>query len=315
MKGSARFLKRFGWQDAGVEHLKGDLSSRRFTRLTRQGQSAVLMQFAAGNEGVARRVVDVTRRLEAVGLSVPRILECDIEAGAFLIEDFGDRHLARMIETSSDPKTLLTLATEALAKVRDCDIRGLSRLTARELAEMTALTDDWLPGSDPQAGAKLRDRLASHLREILDVSPVLALRDYHVENILFLPERSGIARIGLIDFQDAFATHPLYDVASLLRDARIDIDPDLALRLLDLTAGEIGLSVAEARRAFDVLSFQRNLRILAVFHRAARRDGKTMHLRHVPRVRTHVERAAENPALSDLADLLPRVLTPEAAGA
>lgn len=304
----AAFLLRSGCDNAALEPLKGDLSSRRYFRVIAGGPSMVLMDLPSDLRTAIPTIADRTARLDAKGLSVPRILARDDQAGLLLLEDFGDLHLADMIRRGDEPEELLTGAIDVLQRVREASPEGLSDPQLRDLAEWTALIDDWYPGTDAAAGAKLRGRLAQHLAMLESGPKVMSLRDHHVENILWLGERVGLSRFGLLDFQDAFLCHPIYDVASLLRDARIDIDADVVERLLARAAAQIGMPFPDARYAFDVLSLQRNLRILAIFHRAARRDGKTQHDKHLHRVRGHVLAAARNPSLDDIASLLDRVI-------
>ena len=304
-------LRRIDLDDAEAVALKGDLSARRYLRLSRAERSAILMIVPTAGREVVARVIDRTRRLAEAGSSVPAILAADPEAGLAVVEDFGDLHLADRLRGGEAPAPLLSLAIEALGDVRRARTDGLETPDAAGLVGLLDILDDWLPGADASALADLRAALTAHLDAVLVTPPVFSLRDAHAENIIWLGDRHGPAQVGLIDFQDAIATHPMYDVASLLRDARIDIADEVVEPLLARAARSAGLDVEEARKAFDLLTIQRNLRIAAIFRRSAMRDGKSAHLIHLPRVRGHIARAARTPGLADLAAILRHVLPGE----
>lgn len=306
------FVKGAGFDMRSTTPLKGDLSARRFFRIDNGAQSAILMILADDETETLGRVEDVTGRLEAAGLSVPRLMATDQATGLALIEDFGNTHMADLLRSGEPAGPLFDLTLDALELVRGANSDGLIAPSPSELAGWLDLIDDWIPGCDRIAASELRACLAEKLAEIDATPRCLSLRDAHAENVIWLSDRAGVRKLGLIDFQDALLMHPLYDVASFLRDARIDIDETLVDAMLTKAAAQLGVGLDAARHAFDLLTFQRNLRIAAVFHRSAKRDNKTSHLAHLGRVLGHVRRASENPQLGDLSRLLPRVV-PEVA--
>ena len=296
---------------ASLVAVAGDLSDRRYFRLeSRGGTNMILMECGPEDSGQATRFVSVAGILAGLGLSAPRIFAADRDAGLLLLEDFGDRKISHMV-SEGDPLTGAAYddITEVLAKLAREAPSALPCPSAADLAEATRLADDWYPGVDRDALDRFRRVLTDRLSGILRVRPALSLRDFHADNLMWLPERPGAARIGILDFQDAFLTHPAYDLTSLLTDARVDVPPEIATRAIERFAGAIGIGESEIEAAIAVLSAQRNLRILGIFARSARRDGKTAHIPKLPRVHGHLLRALRHPVFgaegAAVADALP----------
>jgi aminoglycoside/choline kinase family phosphotransferase len=177
------------------------------------------------------------------------------------------------------------------------------------LIEAELLLDWYLPHMQAEISAEARAEFVSlwteALQPALDASFTWVLRDFHSPNLLWLPERSGVARIGLLDFQDAVIGPPAYDLASLLQDARVDVPEALELSLI----GRYVLARREADPKFDAAAFaqlyatmaaQRATKILGIFARLDRRDGKPQYLRHIPRIWAYLRRALAHPALAPL---------------
>ena len=310
----AAFAERAGWGRARRHVLAGDASNRRYLRLIRDtGETAVLMDALPGSGENLRPFLLIDRHLAALGLSAPAILAEDEDSGLLLLEDLGDGIFARLV--ASEPgceRPLYGAAAEALSVIQGAPPpANLLRFTPDKMADLAHLVFDWYA---PEIRSADADALTLRLREALAQTAgdptVLALRDFHAENLLWLPDRSGPARVGLLDFQDAVVAHPAYDLVSLLHDARRDVTEDAAAatlrRFLDLTGHEATSFSAAA----SALSVQRNLRILGVFARLARRDGKTGYLRLLPRVWRHLRRELDHPALSAVRDIALRVLPP-----
>jgi aminoglycoside/choline kinase family phosphotransferase len=307
----AEFLRGTGFANASSAPVAGDLSARRFDRLTQQGRSAILMDAGAGDTSTAD-FLRISTWLRDLGLSVPEIYAADPDQGLALLEDFGDAKLADLVRsTPSRQPGLYTSVLDALVILHDAPPLPLARPDATTLTDATALADDWYPGADPSALAEARAALAPVLSHVLDAPPRVSLRDFHAENILWLPDRPGRRAAGLIDYQDAFLIHPVYDLMSLATDARIDVPPTLRDDLFARFAAATDLK--DARLAFDALAVQRNLRIIGIFARAARRDGKRQHLSALPRVWGYLTDALRNPALSAVrAPLLKGLPAPDA---
>jgi aminoglycoside/choline kinase family phosphotransferase len=307
------FLRRAGWDDARRRPLAGDASHRRYLRLARDtGDTAVLMD--AGPDAVeeVRSFVSIARHLSGIGLSAPALLAEDVAAGLLLLEDLGDGLFARLAIDPAAEAPLYRAAAEALAALHRAPPPGdLVRFTPDHMADLARLVFDWYAPATPAAAA---DGIVHRLRDALTmtapVPTVLSLRDFHAENLLWLPDRTGPARVGLLDFQDAVIAHPAYDLVSLLADARRDVGEATRAatfrHFLDLT----GHDAAPFMAAAAALSVQRNLRILGVFARLAGRDGKPGYLRFLPRVWGHLARDLEHAALRDLRDAALCVLPP-----
>jgi hypothetical protein len=297
------FLAAQGWQDAIRVPLAGDASARRYWRLSRGTDRAILMDNPPGIPDRPEAFASIASHLASLGLSPPRILAADLPAGLLLIEDLGDAVFDRVI--AADPvreMPLYTVATDVLAHIaRRPAPPGLPDLSARDWAQAAALAADHFA---PQAidRTALVDTLADALLAHADGPRVLILRDYHAQNLLWLPDRQGLARVGLLDFQLAQMGQPGYDLVSLLQDARRDVTPDTAATMMHRYADATGLAAPEARLA--VLGAQRALRILGVFARLAAEQGKRQYLALIPRVRGQLQECLTHPALSAVAACL-----------
>ncbi|MEM9248290.1 MAG: phosphotransferase [Pseudomonadota bacterium] len=302
------FLAQAAWGTAARTPLAGDASSRRYERLDHPSRGpAVLMDADATQLESTRAFLRIAQHLRASGLSTPQILAKDLDHGLLLLEDLGDDLFARLTRTdlSLEP-TLYAAAIDVLACLHRIPPPGdLPLYGPDRMAPLAALAIEWYaarqdaPASTatPQA---LSDACHTVLMRAAPETSVMVFRDYHAENLLWLPTRSGQARVGLLDFQDAALGHPGYDVVSLLADARRDVTPEtraaMMRRYIDLT-GHAEDSFAAACAA---LSAQRNLRILGVFARLSLRDAKTGYLGLIPRVWAHLQRDLAHPVCAPL---------------
>jgi aminoglycoside/choline kinase family phosphotransferase len=299
----AAFAHRAGWGTALRRPLAGDASNRRYLRLLRDsGETAVLMDAPPERGEDVRPFIAIATHLSALGLSAPAILAEDAPAGLLLLEDLGDDLFARLAVDPARETPLYLAAAEVLAALHSAPPpSGLVRFTPETMADLVRLVFDWYaPGTPDRAAEEIVGRLRDVLEARAPDPTVLSLRDFHAENLLWLPGRAGPARVGLLDFQDAVIAHPAYDLVSLLHDARRDVTGETraaTLRhFLDLT-GQAEESFVAAAAA---LSTQRNLRILGVFARLAGRDGKTGYLRFLPRVWSLLLRDLDHPDLARL---------------
>jgi aminoglycoside/choline kinase family phosphotransferase len=288
------FLKQQGWEQANRTPLAGDASTRRYTRLIDGSRRAILMEDPdAANRA---RFLRIGAHLRGLALSVPRILAEEDAIGCLLIEDFGDLTLSRLLADDPDAAFAAYRATAALLpRLSAQPPDDLSAPDPLGMAEMVNLTFDLLTDSGALR-ARLLPLLAKAIAENAPGPLVLSLRDVHGDNLIWLPDRHGDARIGLLDFQDAMLLPDGYDLVSLLDDPRRDIP-----------AHWKDVLVKDPVR-FDTLSLQRNLRILGIFHRLASRYGKPQYRAFLPRTRALISRAAEGlPELrAPVADLLDR---------
>jgi len=276
----------------------------------------------AGNNVAA--FAGIANALTERGFSAPRILAADLERGLLVIEDLGDELYARAIPAGAHEGTLYASAVDTLAALYRCSFPesfeafgGAWRVHAYDqtalLAETGLYLDWYLPrfsrSPSEDFRAEWEGAWQSAFAALEAHAPGLALRDYHAENLIWLPDREIDSRTGLLDFQDALFAHPAYDLVSLIEDARRDVAPDLAEPLKARFCKAAGLT---DRAAFDaayaVLGAQRNAKILGIFVRLAKRDGKARYLDLIPRVQAHFARDLAHPALRDVASLVRTML-------
>jgi len=312
---AADFLASCGWAGAEIAPLAGDASFRRYFRVRHGGRSAVLMDAPPPHED-PRPFVAVAEWLGSRGLSAPDILARDLDRGLLLLGDFGDSRLREFLD--DDPqreRELYQLATDLLVHLHaHPPMPGLRPHDMdRWLEELTLFTDWYCPAVGANADANAFEQA---WRQVLEpvaadgLGPVTTLRDYHAENIMLVGGRDGVAHLGLLDFQDAVAGHPAYDLASVLEDARRDVPADLERAMIDRYV-EATASDERFERAYWVLAAQRNTRILGVFTRLWRRDGKPGYRRFQPRMWGLLERDLESPELAPVRDWFDRNIPPE----
>ena len=310
----AAFLRRVGWGDAAQIPLAGDASDRSYDRLHLGDRTTVLMDSPPGTGDNPADFTRIARHLRQIGLSAPEVLAEDFAVGFLLLEDLGDGLLGRCIAT--DPALempLYTIATDVLLHLQSHPAPpDVPNLTAEAWAEAAMLVLDWyrfaLTGdrTDP---AQLRNALTRLLKTHADGPRVAILRDYHAENLLFLPDRPGLARLGLLDFQLAQLGQPLYDLVSLLQDARRDV-PQAVEQAMIARFAKATAAPDNFRQSYAILGVQRALRILGIFARLCLVAGKPGYLPLIPRVWAHLQRNLATPGLEEIAalcsDLLPQ---------
>jgi len=318
----AAFLAANGWGGVAPAMLTGDASFRRYYRLDDGQRRAVLMDAPPPQEDVGPYVA-VAAILRDLGLSAPEVFAEDRERGFLLIEDFGNDTYTRLLAAGGDETALYTLAIDTLiALQRAVATNRLPDLPpydeTRLLAEAALLVDWYAPavlGAPVPVSA--REEYLVLWQEILPQAalpgPTLVLRDYHVDNLMLLHGRSDVRACGLLDFQDAVCGPVAYDLVSLLKDARRDVPPALRAAMTErYLAGFPGIECAAFDRSAAILAAQRNCKILGIFTRLWRRDGKPAYLRHIPRVWRLIEEDLRAPALAPIATWLDRHLPPPA---
>lgn len=305
------FLAAAGWSDAARWRLAGDASFRRYDRLERGAARAVLMDAPPPQEDV-RPFLAIARLLQGLGFSTPSILAEDVAAGLLLLEDFGDATYTRLLAQGAEEAPLYALAVDLLIALhRAFDPAASSGVPPyddeRLLAEAALLVDWYLPAiTGTPTEPALREEYLALWHDLLPVARAvpssLVLRDYHVDNLMLIEGRGGLAACGLLDFQDAVIGPVTYDLVSLLEDARRDVPPELAVamrrRYLDAFP-ELDRDAFAA--SYAVLGAQRNCKIIGIFTRLLVRDGKPIYLRHIPRVWRLVEQDLRHPVLAPMA--------------
>ncbi len=344
------FLAGAGWANADIRPLAGDASTRSYKRLERNGARAVLMLAPPGAESAAcppeaspseRRAlgynamarlagpnlnafIAVSNALRASGLSAPEIYAAEPAEGFAVIEDLGDDLYVRAIG-AHDEAELYASAVDVLLKMRaappprpaDASYVMLDYDAVALEAEAALFTEWYWP---LKKGAPAPDELQAEYNERftaliggLAAPHSLVLRDYHAENLLWLPEQSGVRRVGLIDFQDGLYGSAAYDLVSLLEDARRDVAEDLAGAMITRYceharshSGAGSFDKAGFMNDYAVLAAQRNAKILGVFARLHLRDKKPRYLDFLPRVEAHFRRDLARPGLEDLRAFIAR---------
>jgi len=332
-----RFLDATGLADAERTRIQGDASTRSYERLTRGSQRAILMNSPRRPDGppvrhgkpysqIAHLAEDIipfvamAKGLRQLGLSAPQIYEAEIQEGLLIIEDLG----AEPFVTGDPPKpieerytaavdVLLTLHHHTLADQVPVAPNVAHQLPRYDLEayliEAELLLDWYLPRRGVGVTPAMRASYVTLWREALvpaiEAEPTWVLRDFHSPNLIWLPERQGIARVGLLDFQDAVMGPPAYDLASLLQDARVDVPELTEVALLGRyvkTRHEVDANFDAAGfiRVYAALAAQRASKILGIFTRLDQRDGKPQYLRHLPRVWGYLQRSLAHPALIPL---------------
>ncbi len=300
------FLARAGWSGAARKPLRQDASFRRYERLRLGERGAVLMDAPPPQEDVCSFIA-IGRHLRFLGYSAPDIYAADVGLGALLLEDLGDDVFTRVLDGGGDARDLYAHAVDLLIDLQRRELpAGVAAYDIPALLDEASLFVDWyLPvvgGAVPARFA--RESFFEAWREVLPLAcagpRVLVLRDYHVDNLMWLEARDGISRVGLLDFQDALIGPCLYDLVSLLEDARRDLSPSLAADMFERFVAGTGLDPAGAETAYAILGAQRNTKIVGIFTRLWQRDGKADYLAYIPRVWDLLEGDLEHPVLDSL---------------
>ncbi len=336
VKAAHDLLAASGWGTAERVFVQGDASTRAYERLRQAGKSVLLMISPARPDGpplrdgrpysaiakLAERVdafVAMAEGLRRLGYSTPSILAKDLEAGLLITEDLGNEGV---IDADGAIPERYSLAGDLLADLHGRDLpetlpvepgrdHRIPRYDFEALLVEVDLLPDWYAphvlrtGVPASARAEFARIWRSALLPLVTGPRSWCLRDFHSPNLLWLPEREGLARLGLIDFQDAVIGHPAYDLASLAQDARIDVPPDLELKLIAGYAharklGNPDFDMTSFAAAYATLGAQRATKILGIFARLDKRDGKPQYIAHLPRLKRYLTRNLAHPVLRDL---------------
>jgi tRNA threonylcarbamoyl adenosine modification protein YjeE len=335
LKTLRQFLDGAGYVEANRQRMAGDASTRSYARLVRDDGVVILMNSPQRPDGPAihdgksysaavhlaedvRPFVAVAAGLRGRGFSAPAIHHADLDAGFLITEDFGSEGfvegdppapIAERYEAATD--LLAALHREALPEILPLAPQLSYAIptfdTDALLIEMGLMLDWYLPDRGVDASDNMRSEFVAMWRDLLSKPAAAAktwvLRDFHSPNLIWLAERPGIAKVGIIDFQDTVLGPPAYDLASLLQDARIDVPEQLELALLTRyirtrRAADDTFDPAGFAELYAIMSAQRNTKLLGIFARLNRRDGKPQYLRHQPRIWTYLGRSLAHPALA-----------------
>jgi aminoglycoside/choline kinase family phosphotransferase len=337
MAAARKFLDESPYADAERRRIAGDASARSYERLTMGDRHVILMNSPRRPDGppvrsglpysaVAHLAEDVkpfvalAQGLKERGFSAPEIYAADLDAGFLVLEDLGSdcvvegdppEPMGHRYQTALD--MLIALHKLSLPDTLPVEPGVSHRIPPYDLdamlIEVELLPDWYLPHRGAPATASARETYLALWRDalfpVLDMPMTWVLRDFHSPNLLWLPERDGIARVGLLDFQDAMMGPGAYDVASLLQDARVDVSEEIEIELLGRyvrtrKAADMAFDIPAFVKVYSTLAAQRASKILGIFARLDRRDGKPQYLRHLPRVWGYLQRSLAHPALAPL---------------
>jgi tRNA threonylcarbamoyl adenosine modification protein YjeE len=330
-------LEHSSWRNADRQFMQGDASTRSFERLVKpDGQSAVLMIAPQRSDGppirygkpysaIARLAenirpfVAIDKGLRAQGFSAPEIYAFDLSTGLVLLEDLGAEPITGAEGVNSER---YAWAATALAHLHGAKLPDSLPINADETyripnydldalsIEVELLVDWYAPHralAQLSSGAKatFTNLWRRTLQDGLVADATWTLRDYHSPNLIWLPNREGVAQIGMVDFQDCVLGHAAYDVVSLLQDARVDVPDLVELKLLSHYArlrrnANAAFDMADFARAYAILGAQRATKILGIFTRLDVRDQKPHYLSHLPRVEKYLAKDLNHPVLADL---------------
>jgi N-acetylmuramate 1-kinase len=310
---SQRFLAHAGWGDAQRSFLAGDASDRSYDRLTRGRETAVLMDAPPGRGDNPADFLAISKHLSALGLSSPQCLAEDLENGFLLLEDLGDAIFARLLNVDSKlENSLYSAATEVLAHLQSApSAENLPNLTPQDWAEAACFALDWYRFSvtgDHIDTTAFSSTLSEAMTAYADGPRVMILRDFHAENLIWLPHREGLARVGLLDFQLAQLGQPGYDLVSLLQDARREVSRETEIAMKRHFITLTGTTETTFQPAYATLGAQRALRILGIFARLCLKAGKANYLPLIPRVWSQLQRNLATPELAPLAAICQNLL-------
>jgi len=309
------FLSQAGWGGAAIEPLAGDASFRRYFRIVNGSKSAMLMDAPPPNEDPGP-FLEVGRWLSRHGHRAPAIYAEERGRGLVLLEDFGHDRMRDWLEANPEAEqAIYRTAIDALVALHRSPPGPFAPYDMAAYQREAALLPEWYA---PAAGFAVD--AASYARAWEDaLGPMLprqqpgvtVLRDYHAENIMLLSaNEKGGGEQGLIDFQDALVGHPAYDLVSLLQDARRDVSPQLERAMLDHYAARADVG-PEFEADYARLGAQRNAKIVGIFARLWKRDGKPRYLDFIPRVWEAMERDLAHPALAPVSRWFDANIPPE----
>ncbi|WP_342359488.1 tRNA (adenosine(37)-N6)-threonylcarbamoyltransferase complex ATPase subunit type 1 TsaE [Terrarubrum flagellatum] len=335
-RATGEMLRKAGWGGSRREFMLGDASTRAYERVKREDDSAVLMISPRRPDGPPIRsgkpysaiaklaesvhaFVALAHGLKERGFSAPDIYAQDLDAGLLLIEDLGSESV---LESGAPIPDRYLASVEALALLHAQELPSSLPVPGAEshvippydldaLLIETELLLDWYAPQQHGLAISAASRAefirswTEALRPLTEAPVTWTLRDYHSPNLIWLPRRDGVARVGLIDFQDAVLGPPAYDVASLAQDVRVTVPEELELKLIShyvrlRRERDPAFDMAGFSAAYAIMAAQRATKILGIFVRLDKRDGKPIYLKHIPRIEKLLIRNLSHPVLSDV---------------
>lgn len=290
------FLRLHGWEDAQVTPVAGDASFRRYFRVESATHGKAILMDAPPPHEDPRPFIHIAEYLNGHQFRAPKIFATDLTRGLLLIEDFGDRRMREHLdEHPKDETAVYRAAIDAIVRLAQTPaVQAHPYDMATYMREVQLFSEWYMPAMGLSFDASAFDRLWTEaLAPLAEYQTVTVLRDYHAENIMLLDD----GQQGIIDFQDALVGHPAYDLVSLLQDARRDVPPALEAEMLAYyhSAAKPG---ADFDAHYALLGAQRNTKIIGIFTRLWKRDGKARYLSFLPRMWALLERDLAHPDLA-----------------
>ncbi|MFN7662798.1 MAG: aminoglycoside phosphotransferase family protein [Alphaproteobacteria bacterium] len=307
-----QFLKQYGWADKPCVFLAGDCSERKYYRLGSEVTGFILLMDAPPPAEKLEDFIKIGSLLSDLGLSVPEVIAYDLDQGLALIEDFGDTSYSRSLTSrAASSEELYTLATQVLIDIHkkfDPQKPGFSFPSYSlelYLKEINLCLEWYYPSAYsiplPSEAVEKWDSIWIRLLKPQIKVDTLVLRDFMVDNLMYLKKRDGIQRCGLLDFQDAVLASKAYDLVSLLEDARYDVPKNIQDKMINLYMDAFpGLNKEQFLESYYVLGVQRSTKILGIFTRMYKRYNKARYLAHLPRVWKWIEQDLNHPSLTEL---------------
>lgn len=306
------FLRDTGRQGWLKTPIAGDASNRSYLRLTGPaGETAILMDARKSALAETARFACLAMHLHQKGFAAPRVLDKSPAGDVLVLSDLGPVDFATHLRDSpGDEEALYLAASDVLCKLAATPApAGLEAMTPEVAGDMVRLAM-----TEYVARPECADRLAGLVTEAMgrncSAPTVFALRDFHAENLIWRPAKSGTDRVGVLDFQDAVLAPLGYDLVSMLRDARIDVRDETTRHATHSFCRHLDLDSGAFAAQFATLSVQRNLRILGVFARLIKASGKQKYRKFMPRVWAHMQSDLSHPALAELQRFVQDVLAP-----
>ena len=306
------FLAQNGLAGADEKPLAGDASFRSYRRISFNGQTFVLMDAPPSREDVAPFMA-LSSHLIGIGFSAPKVLAAEPENGLLLLEDLGDDTFSRVLIGDAGVKTTLyEAAVDGLVALQEHEPADEIPVYSPALLfeELFLFTHWYLPAllnkNEPVWEKDLTTICAPLFESLQADTNVLTLRDYHADNLIWLPAREGVKKVGLLDFQDGVIGHRAYDLVSLLQDARQPFDRTLEQAMIKRYLLKAGAQIERESfiAAYQVLGAQRNIKIIGIFTRLWKRDRKSQYPGMIPHVWGLLEENLHHPALSALKEWL-----------
>lgn len=295
-----------------ITKLPLDASFRSYERIHHGNKSYILMDAPPEHETVDS-FINVGNFLYENKFSAPKILNIDEPNGFLLLEDLGDYHYSKAVNDIDEEHIYLHAIDTLITLHNTKSIIELPVYSKQKLLDEALLLVDWyfqaLNGEE--LNNNLREEYIEIWNKLLDhiifFDRCIVLRDYHADNIMWLEDREGHQKVGLLDFQDAVIGSIAYDVVSLLEDARRDVGKDIAEKMLNYYLEQTNHNRKEFLADYVILGAQRNCKIIGIFARKAVRDNDSRYLKMLPRVWNHIRLNLNNPLLSPLKQWLDKV--------